>query len=62
MRIEHETRTGQARLVTDPDERHRVGDVMGAKYVWDGDPAIESHVPGVVLRRACRRRRVLTAV
>ena len=23
-----------------PEERRRVGDVMGAKYVWDGDPAI----------------------
>ena len=29
-----------ARVVTDPDERERVGDLMGAKYVWGGDPAI----------------------
>ena len=40
VRIANQTRTGRARLVTDEDERHRVGDVMGAKYVWDGDPAI----------------------
>ncbi|MGZ6987136.1 MAG: hypothetical protein ACXVKP_19735, partial [Ilumatobacteraceae bacterium] len=26
--------------VTDPDERRRVGDVMGQKYQWDGDPSI----------------------
>ena len=29
-----------ARVVDDPDERRRVGDVMGAKYVWGGDPSI----------------------
>jgi deazaflavin-dependent oxidoreductase (nitroreductase family) len=40
VRIEHETRAGRASVVTDPQERRRVGDVMGAKYVWDGDPAI----------------------
>jgi len=40
VRIGHETRAGQASAVTDPEERRRVGDVMGAKYVWDGDPAI----------------------
>ena len=27
-------------MVTDADERRRVGDVMGAKYVWDGDASI----------------------
>jgi deazaflavin-dependent oxidoreductase (nitroreductase family) len=26
---------GRARDVTDPDERRRCGDVMGAKYPWD---------------------------
>ena len=26
--------------VTDADERRRVGDLMGAKYSWDGDPSI----------------------
>ncbi len=31
-------RTGS--VVTDEDERRRVGDVMGAKYVWGGDPSI----------------------
>lgn len=31
---------GRARPVTDPDERRRCGDVMGAKYVWDGDPSV----------------------
>jgi deazaflavin-dependent oxidoreductase (nitroreductase family) len=40
VRIGHETRDGVASVVTDPEERRRVGDVMGAKYVWDGDPAI----------------------
>ncbi len=40
VRIEGETRSGRARVVDDPDERRRVGDVMGAKYVWGGDPDI----------------------
>ena len=40
VRIGHDTRPGRARAVTDPGERNRVGDVMGAKYVWDGDPSI----------------------
>ena len=40
VRIGQETREGAAYVVTDPEERRRVGDVMGAKYVWDGDPAI----------------------
>jgi deazaflavin-dependent oxidoreductase (nitroreductase family) len=40
VRIGGETRTGRASAVADPEERHRVGDVMGAKYVWDGDPSI----------------------
>ena len=31
---------GRARLVTDPAERSRVGEVMGAKYHWGGDPSI----------------------
>jgi deazaflavin-dependent oxidoreductase (nitroreductase family) len=33
-------RAGVARHVTDPDERRLVGDLMGAKYPWDGDPSI----------------------
>jgi hypothetical protein len=31
---------GTTRDVSDPDERRRVGDQMGAKYPWDGDPSI----------------------
>jgi len=33
-------RVGLARAVVDPARRRRVGDVMGAKYGWDGDPSI----------------------
>ncbi len=40
LRRADETHTGRARVVDEPDERRRVGDVMGAKYVWDGDPEI----------------------
>jgi deazaflavin-dependent oxidoreductase (nitroreductase family) len=40
VRIEGETRRGRARVVDDGDERRRVGDLMGAKYVWSGDPEI----------------------
>jgi deazaflavin-dependent oxidoreductase (nitroreductase family) len=40
VRIDGEHRTGTARPVEDPDERQRVGDLMGAKYVWDGDASI----------------------
>ena len=32
--------TGSARDVTDAAERRRCGDLMGGKYVWDGDPSI----------------------
>jgi deazaflavin-dependent oxidoreductase (nitroreductase family) len=35
-----ETHHGVARDVTDPDERRRVGDLMGDKYRWDGDASI----------------------
>ena len=31
---------GVARAVTDPVERRAVGELMGAKYPWDGDPSI----------------------
>ena len=31
---------GRARDVADPAERRRVGELMGAKYHWDGDPSI----------------------
>ena len=40
VRLAGETHVGVARDVTDADERRRVGDVMGAKYLWDGDPSI----------------------
>jgi deazaflavin-dependent oxidoreductase (nitroreductase family) len=29
-----------ARVVSDAHEGHRVGELMGAKYQWDGDPSI----------------------
>ena len=34
------SRSGRARLVTEPVERRRIGDVMGAKYDWSGDEDI----------------------
>ena len=40
VRFGHEMRQGRASPVTDTEERNRVGDVMGAKYVWEGDPSI----------------------
>ncbi len=36
-----EVRAGTARVVTDPDERRLVGDLLGAKHTgWGGDPDI----------------------
>lgn len=40
MRVAGETRAGVARDVSDAAERQRVGELMGAKYPWDGDPSI----------------------
>jgi deazaflavin-dependent oxidoreductase (nitroreductase family) len=40
VRLGGELHAGRASAVTDPEERHRCGDLMGAKYVWDGDPDI----------------------
>ena len=40
VRIDDQIRNGTARVITDPDERRRVGDLMGAKYVWGGAPDI----------------------
>ncbi len=40
VRLSGEVRVGVARDVTDPEERRRVGDMMGQKYTWDGDPSI----------------------
>lgn len=40
VKLAAEQHVGRARDVTDPDERRRCGDLMGAKYVWGGDPSI----------------------
>jgi deazaflavin-dependent oxidoreductase (nitroreductase family) len=40
VRLGDQVHDGVARDVTDPGERRRVGDVMGDKYRWDGDPSI----------------------
>ncbi len=40
VRLAGETHEGVARDVTDADERRRVGDLMKAKYPWDGDASI----------------------
>ena len=40
VRFGDERFAASAHPVTDPDERRRVGEVMGAKYVWGGDPSI----------------------
>ncbi|MDO8361425.1 MAG: nitroreductase family deazaflavin-dependent oxidoreductase [Actinomycetota bacterium] len=40
VRVAASTRLGVARDVTDPQERRAVGELMGAKYPWDGDPSI----------------------
>ena len=40
VRIDDITMAGTARQVEDASERRRVGELMGAKYPWDGDPSI----------------------
>ena len=40
VRLAGETHEGVAREVTDSEERVRVGDLMAAKYPWDGDSSI----------------------
>jgi deazaflavin-dependent oxidoreductase (nitroreductase family) len=40
VRVRGEERHGVARVVIDPAERRRIGEVMGAKYPWEGDPSI----------------------
>ena len=40
VKLQGEQLVGLAREVVDPDERRACGDLMGAKYVWDGDPSI----------------------
>lgn len=40
VRFGKDRRIGQARVVSNSDERRRLGDLMGAKYDWDGDDDI----------------------
>ena len=40
VRIDSDTRAGVARAVADETERRTVGELMGAKYPWDGDASI----------------------
>jgi deazaflavin-dependent oxidoreductase (nitroreductase family) len=40
VKVDDDVHEGVARVVTDADERERVGDVMGGKYVWSGDSSI----------------------
>lgn len=40
VRIGAVTMAGEASPVVDPAERRRVGELMGAKYPWEGDPSI----------------------
>ena len=40
VRLAGHVHRGLARAVTDADERRRAGDLMGAKYRWDGDDSI----------------------
>ena len=41
VRFGEDRRIGQARVVSNSDERRRLGDLMGAKYDWDGDDDID---------------------
>lgn len=58
VRVGDETRRASARDVVDPAERRRVGELMGAKYPWDGD-VDRAHLRGMVLRRAGAGHRVM---
>jgi deazaflavin-dependent oxidoreductase (nitroreductase family) len=40
VRLGGEDHVGRASPVVDPGERRRCGEMMGAKYVWGGDPDI----------------------
>lgn len=40
VKLGGEAHIGRARDVVDEDERRRCGELMGAKYVWGGDPSI----------------------
>ena len=45
----------RARSLIDDAERRSVGELMGAKYPWNGDAVDRSHLRGVVFRRAATR-------
>jgi deazaflavin-dependent oxidoreductase (nitroreductase family) len=63
VRIGGETHDGVARIVADPDERRRIGDVMGAKYHYSDlsigltQQAWSYDVPAVVIDFPAQRRR-----
>ena len=40
VRVANQRRRGMARELLDATERRAVGELMGAKYPWDGDPSI----------------------
>lgn len=40
VRIDGDIRTGRAFPLDDPVVRRQIGDLMGTKYPWDGDPSI----------------------
>jgi hypothetical protein len=40
VRFDHDHRIGTARVISDAGERQRLGDLMGAKFDWDGDDDI----------------------
>ncbi len=40
VRFDEDHRVGIARVVADSDERRQIGDLMGAKFDWDGDDDI----------------------
>ena len=46
VRIEGETRTGTASVVTDPAERRVIGDLLAAKYELSLEPADVVRTPG----------------
>jgi deazaflavin-dependent oxidoreductase (nitroreductase family) len=41
VRFGEDRRIGRARVVSSLDERRQLGDLMGAKYDWDGDDDID---------------------
>ena len=64
VKLDDELHQGVARVVTDRDERERVGDIMGSKYTYGGDPSIGLtyeawcyEVPAVAVEFPDQRRR-----